>query len=61
MSVKDKLNAITSGQASAEESAAIAAEAKARIVYLEDTVRQLQRDAHMAIHIKLCADALSDA
>ncbi|MEQ3696696.1 MAG: hypothetical protein ABNH02_06975 [Pseudomonadales bacterium] len=61
MSVKDKLKSIASGEASVEEAAVIAAEAQARIVYLEDTVRQLQRDAHMAIHIKLCADALTDA
>ena len=61
MSVKDKLKSIASGEASIEDAAAIAAEAQARIVYLEDAVRQLQRDAHMAVHIKLCADALADA
>jgi len=59
MKLKDELDILT--QHLSAEDTEVVEKARQRILYLEEVVRKLQRDAHMNVHIKLCADALADA
>ncbi len=59
MKLKDELEILA--QHLSSEDADTVERARQRIAYLEDVIRKLQRDAHMNVHIKLCADALIDA